>query len=427
MEPLIARLGFSAFRFTRRGLARPSPMRVIERLAERYGFERGASNWVGCVDGERVELAEDDRNIRITLRLPEDQPEDLAFVLDRDRPVPPWPFPAEDLVITGDPRFDAEAHVVGSAVRALARLDRHTRERLRSWPGLTVHRRRVTVCLSTQRMADQFMGTLRALRHTVGQICIGDDDVRPRLVARLHNALEPAAHQQAVLRSLGQAGWLDAPLLGGLLEHPRPAVRLEAATLAPTDDPGAAGTLWAMIRDKNVAAVWRAEAVHRWMARAPAERRRGGLTELLNAPYPEVAAATCFWWSQQPDGRERLAGWLKHRSLDVRAAAMIALGSLAHVLRPQEEALIIRQLHAHAATESPVVQGALQALRVGGTRSLKAVRDFLESNRSSPQARRTARVTLKALQKRRRSLPGRLAIVDDEEEGRLSLPGGQAA
>ncbi len=400
-------------------------MRVVERLAERYDFQWSDPGWTGRIDGLAVQLVGFEGQVQVTFDLPDDQPDDLAMVLDSDRPVPPWPFPAEDLVITGDARFDAEAHVVGNAVDALVRLDRTARDSLRAWPGLTLLRRRVSVSISTRRLADQFMGTLRALRHTIGYLCLPADQRRRRLVSRLDDGREPVNHQQAVLQSLARAGWLDDALSRSLLDHPRPEIRIEAATLAPPGDAAAARTLWAMLQAKTVDPAWRAEALHRWMARTPDDQRRSGLDKLTDGPYPEVVAATCFWWGQQPDAREKLTGWLKHRSTEVRAAAMVALGSLSIVLKPQEEALIIRTLHHHP--EAALVQAALQALRVGGARSLRAVRDYLESNRPSAETRRAARATLKVLQIRRRSMPGRLAIVDNESEGRLSLPGGQAA
>ena len=400
-------------------------MRVVERLAERYGFQLRGLTWVGHVDGFEVQLTGIDDQVQIVFQLPQNDLKGLALVIDHLRPVPPWPFPAEDLVITGDPRFDAEAHVVGPAVAALARLDLPARESLRAWPGLSLHKGRLVVGVSTQRVADQFMGTLRALRHTVRHLCIPAAVIQSRLEARLQSGREPASHQQAVLQALARAGWLHEELLRALLDHPRAALRLEAATLAPPDDPGAARTLWSLILDRSVSPGWRTEAVHRWMARAPQDCRRGGLTDLMDCPHPEVLAATCFWWGQEPDAREKLGAWLKHPATDVRAAAMVSLSSLTTVLRPQEEALIIRALYTY--TETNITQAALQALRVGGTRSLKAVRDYLESNRASPEVRRAARATLKALQTRRRALPGRLAIVDNENEGRLSLPGGQAA
>ena len=396
-------------------------MSIVERLAERYGFEWRDPAWNGRIDGLPLELIGFDDQVQVTVQLPNDQPEDLALAMDSERPVPPWPFPAEALVITGDARFDAEAHVVGDAVHAFARLDRSAREALRGWPGLTLNHRQARVCISTRRLADQFMGTLRALRHTLEQLVIPDGDCLPRLVARLQDGREPVSHQQAVLQTLAQSGWLETGLVRTLFDHPRPEIRMEAATLAPQDDPEAARTLWAMLDNKAVEPKWRAEALHRWMARTPEDLRRGGLTQLMNAPYPEVVAATCFWWGQQPDAREKLAGWLKHRSTEVRAAAMIALGGLATVLKPHEEATIIRALHHHR--DTAVVQAALQALQVGGIRSLRAVRDYLESSRPTPEARQAARVTLKALQTRRRSLPGRLAIVDNPGEGQLSLPG----
>lgn len=425
MEPLLTRIGFAGFRWRRRAIAPSSPLRVVERLAERYGFVYRDPAWSGNVDGYQVLLAPFKDRVQVSFYLPDDQPEDFAIVLDSERPIPPWPFPAEDLVISGDPRFDTEAHVVGNPVDALARLDRTTRENLRAWPGLTLHRRRLAVSLAPQRLADQFMGTLRALRHTVDYLCIADEARRPRLEARLSQGREPVGHQQAVLQALAQAGWLEHELLRRLLEHPLPPIRIEAATLAPTDDADAAEALWSMLRDPRVSPSWRAEAVHRWMARAPAERRLSALNELLDARFPEVKAASCFWWAQQPDARDILARWLKDTAPDVRAAAMVALSSLTSVLKPHEEAAIIRTLHTYP--EATVVQAALQALRVGGTRSIEAVRAFLSSCNASPEARRAARATLKALQIRRQALPGRLGIVEDDGKGRLSPPSGQAA
>ncbi len=400
-------------------------MSVIARLAERYGFEAQDCAWSGRLEGLPVQITGDDRRVEVVFQLPPSESAHVSLILDQERPVPPWPTAAEDLVITGDARFDAEAHVVGPGVEALVRLDRTTRDGLRAWPGLVLHQRRVSVPIPALRLADQFMGTLRALRHTVGRLCVPERERRDRLQARLVDGREPPAHQQIVLQTIARVGWLDDGLLRRLLAHPRPEVRLEAATLAPPDDVDAARTLWAMLRNRTIAPSWRAEAVHRWMARAPVDRRRGGLTELMEGHFPEVLAATCFWWAQQPDARERLGAWLRHPVPDVRAAAMVALGGLTSVLRPQEEAIIIRALHAYP--DPNIVQAALQALRVGGTRSLKAVRDYLDSRRPSPEARRAARATLKALQTRRRVLPGRLAIVDDNGEGQLSLPGGQAA
>lgn len=382
--------------------------------------------WVGTIDDLEVQLAGFDDEVRISFRLPEPQPTHLAIVIDPHRPLPSWPFPAEDLVITGDARFDADAHVVGDVVEALARLDRATRDNLRAWPGLMLHRGRVTVCVSTQRLADQFMGTLRALRHTVAHFCLEPEDELIRLEKRLDDSREPCAHQRAALQALARAGRLDDAFRRRALEHPRAPVRMEAATLGPPEHERSAQTLWDLIHDRRVRPLWRAEAVHRWMSRAPDDgRRRAALFDLLECSFPEVIAASCYWWSQQPDARGRLAGWLRHESIDVRAAAMIALSNLTSVLQPQEEALIIRSLYAYP--EPVMTQAALQALRVGGTKSLRAVRDYLESSPLSPEARRTARTTLKALQTRRRVMPGRLAIVDDQGDGQLSLSDGCVA
>ena len=425
MEPLFTRLGLFGFRWSRRALGHPAPITVVARLAERYDFQAEDCGWTGYIEGLPVHLHGDDGLVTVRFELPERQAKNVAIIVDRTQPVPPWPSAPEDLVITGDARFDADAHVIGPGVEALVRLDRITRDSLRAWPGLTLYRGEVAVPVPSRQLADQFMGTLRALRHTVARLCVPASEARALLEARFDDGREPPAHQQLVLQHMARSGWLDDRLIRRLLSHPRPEVRLEAATLAPNDDPAAADALWAMLSNRTISPSWRAEAVHRWMARAPAERRRTGLADLAEGQFPEVTAACCFWWAQQPDAREKLGGWLRHPTPDVRAAAMVALGTTTNVLRPREEAIIIRALHAYP--DPAVARAALQALRVGGTRSLKAVRDYLDSSRPSPEARRAARATLKELQIRRRVLPGRLAIVDEPGEGHLSLPGGQAA
>ncbi|MEM7677060.1 MAG: HEAT repeat domain-containing protein, partial [Myxococcota bacterium] len=423
MEPFFSRLGFSNFPWSRRHLQGPSARQMIAHLAERHGFRKERGGWWGQVDGLFVTLAQTESSIKITFAFPKDQPADFAFVLDSKRPLPTWTYSPLDLVITGDARFDAEAHVTGSAVAALGRLDLGTRERLREWPGLTLRERRLSVSVSEQRLADQFSGTLHALRHVAAHLCVPTKSIRGRLEARLEQGREPPTHLQAVLQALACRGWLDDSLRRSLMAHPCCELRIDACTLAPLPDTEASNILWSMTEDRRVRAAWRAEALHRWMARAASiEVRRAGLKKLANSAFAEVVAASCFWWRQQPDARERLATWLRHPAPEVRAAAMVAIGGLLTVLQPHEEILIIRALHSRS--EDIVVQAALQALSVGGTRSLRAVRDFLETRRSSPEIRRSAKATLKALQLRKHLLPGRLAIIDDPKRGNLSLPGG---
>ncbi|MEO1337444.1 MAG: hypothetical protein AAFV29_17500, partial [Myxococcota bacterium] len=263
------------------------------------------------------------------------------------------------------------------------------------------------------------------VRHVAAHLCVSTKSIRGRLEARLKQGREPPSHLQAVLQALAIRGWLDDSLRRELMTHPCSEVRIDACTLSPLDDAEASNALWKMIRNRRVRASWRAEALHRWMARTSRDARRAGLKSLVDSPFADVLAASCFWWRQQPDARERLVDWLRHPSAEVRAAAMVAISGLTTVLTPKEEVLIIRALYAHS--ESIVVLAALQALSVGGTRSLRAVRDFLETHRAPAEIRRAARATLKSLQTRRRLLPGRLAIVDGQDQGRLSLPGGQAA
>jgi len=340
---------------------------------------------------------------------------------------------AEDrgpLIETGDPQFDAELRLRGSAGAALAMLGRDARQLilarmrmlgkgwlLRTPDGegeLVIHLECRGRVLSSERLGD----AVRALRRMAAELSLGSRDVAQALADNARDDIAPVRRRNlATLVELYEPGSAEVrDACRRALEDDNVEMRLIAASVLRVEG---CDVLDAILDDEKEDADRRIRALHLRL-RGRIEDVAPALVRALESPcLPlRIEVITSIRLRHWAPARERLVT-LAESAADAEALAIA--DAFAEIGDASTEPILLRWL---AAEDADLRVAAARALaKVGTAASVEDLLALAGSLMPRPALRDAAREALRAIRSRLGPVDaGRLALVDlDEDAGSLSV------